>query len=74
MWRFSIKSMKTEGEGEHLIAICKSCKSEVQIPFSIQSLDHSGGDLSKSEKPARKAFDVDYDGGFAVVTRDTTGK
>ena len=75
MWRFSIKSMKTEGEGRNLIAICKSCKSEVEIPFSIQSMERSDdSSIRKGCEETRRAYDVRYDGGFAVLSRDTLEK
>ena len=72
MWRFSIKSMVTSGDGEQLIAICKSCKSEVPTPFSLHSFQNPmiAEDLQKSEVPKRTSYDVNYNSGFAVVSRD----
>lgn len=76
MWRYSIKSMFTQGDGHQLIAICKSCKAEIPTPFIMKSITSIAEQemIGRTAKPMRKAYDVNKEGGFSILPKEKSEK
>lgn len=54
-WRFSGKVIKSLGDGSAVIAVCKSCNAEVELPMTLCAM---GGERVSSIQGGNPGFAV----------------
>lgn len=67
-FRLATRALKTRGEGESLVAVCRRCNEETVLPYTLtpRPIEKSG------PRPKRRGFTVIYKGEASELGEDGT--